>query len=226
MTSRNTLTLGLLAALLIAALAFAGWRFSTRSDVPSRVDVGTAQPFALADCKARLFDGAPAIAVMFTQPLARSQDWAKLARASEGDNTESAKPIDARWVLGDNPRVLYLPYVTPDRNIRVELAAELAAVGGATLATPQNCSAKSEAMPASFYFASRGTVLPASQNGGLPVVTVNTPEVDVQFLRVEAAALAGFLERVGGGRRERRVAQGDENSNTTAATNTRPASGV
>lgn len=209
---RNKLTLGVIAALLLAALAYAGWRYQSRNDVPSRVDVGQAQAFTLADCKARLFDGAPAIAVMFTQPLARSQDWAKLARASEGDNKESAKPIDARWVLGDNPRVLYLPFVTPDRSIRIELAAELAAAGGATLATPQNCSAKSEAMPASFYFASRGTVLPAGQNGGLPVVTVNTPEVDVQFLRVEAAALAGFLERVGGGRRERRVPQGEENS--------------
>ncbi len=208
---RNKLTLGALAALLIAALAYAGWRYQGRSAVPSRVDVGQAQPFALADCKARLFDGAPAIAVMFTQPLARSQDWAKLVQASEGDSKETAKLLDARWVLGDNPRVLYLPYVTPDRNVRIEIAAELAAAaGGATLATPQSCSAKSEAMPVSFYFASRGTVLPAGQNGGLPVITVNTPEVDVQFLRVEANALAGFLERVGG-RRERRVAQGEEN---------------
>ena len=211
MTMRFKFLFGAFAAVLIAALTYAGWRYHARDAAPSRVEVGSAQPFALADCKARLFDGAPAVAVMFTQPLARSQDWAKLAKASEGDSKETAKPLDARWVLGDNPRVLYLPYVTPERNVRIELAAELAAAsGGATLATPQSCSAKSEAMPVSFYFGSRGTVLPAGQNGGLPVVTVNTPEVDVQFLRVEANALAGFLERVGG-RRERRVAPGEEN---------------
>jgi uncharacterized protein YfaS (alpha-2-macroglobulin family) len=52
-------------------------------------------------------------------------------------------------------------------------------------------------MPEAFYFASKGVVLPAGQNGGLPVVTVNTPEVDVQFLRVNADALPAFLEQVG-----------------------------
>ena len=199
MSQRLKIILAAIAVALSAGLAFLGWQFSQRPSAPSRVEVGSAQAFALADCKARLFDGAPAIAVMFTQPLARSQDWARLVKASEGDSKDSAKAVEARWVLGDNPRVLYLPFVTPERNYRIELAAGIAAAAdGATLASTQSCSAKSEAMPASFYFASRGVVLPAGQNGGLPVVTINTPEVDVQFLRVEAKSLPGFLEQVGG----------------------------
>ena len=210
MSTRLKLALTAAALVLLAALAYSGWQFSQRATPPSRVEVGSAQPFALVDCKARLFDGAPAIAVMFTQPLARAQDFGKLLKASEGETKESAKPLNARWVLGDNPRVLYLPFVTPERNYRIELAAGLAAAAdGATLATAQSCAAKSEAMPASFYFASRGVVLPAGQNGGLPVVTVNTPEVDVQFLRIEPAALPAFLEQVGG-RRAPRAAQADE----------------
>jgi uncharacterized protein YfaS (alpha-2-macroglobulin family) len=39
-------------------------------------------------------------------------------------------------------------------------------------------------------------VLPAKQNGGLPVVTVNVPEVDIQFLRVKPAQLPRFLDQV------------------------------
>ena len=77
-------------------------------------------------------------------------------------------------------------------------------------ATPQACEAVSEAMPASFYFASRGLVLPAGQNGGLPVVTVNTPEVDVQFLRIKPESLSAFLEQVGGRRVRHNSNSGDE----------------
>jgi hypothetical protein len=94
--------------------------------------------------------------------------------------------------------------VTPDRSFRIALQPDLAARSGGKLATAQTCEAVSEAMPDSYYFASRGLVLPAGQNGGLPVVTVNTPEVDVQFLRVKPESLPAFLEQVGG-RRERQV---------------------
>jgi alpha-2-macroglobulin len=169
-------------------------------DAPSgnRAEVGIASAFSLADCKARLLDGSPAVALMFTQPLARSQDWGKLLQAKEGD-----KLVSNRWVLSDNPRVLMLANATPDSEYHVQLSAEVASSGGQKLATVQNCTVKAEAMPESFYFASKGVVLPAGQNGGLPVVTVNTPEVDMQFLRINADALPRFLEQVGGRREPR-----------------------
>ena len=232
MSPRLKIALAAAAATAVAALAFVGWqRLQPSSGLPSQVDVGTAAPFALADCKPRLFDGAPAIAVMFTQPLARSQDWGQLVKAYEGDAPPRAEPgepaasapkadlrkatqpVQARWVLGDNPRVLYLPYVTPDKLYRVEMAGALKSTAGATLATAQTCGATSEAMPAAFYFASRGVVLPAGLNGGLPVVTVNTPEVDVQFLRIEDAQLPAFLEQVAG-RRERNTGRDGEEGDT------------
>ena len=187
-----------LAALLMAAAVWGGWKLKP-GDAPAQpVAVGSAEPFAWVDCKPRLLDGAPAVAVMFTQPLARSQDWGKLVKVTEGESASNASTVPGRWVLGDNPRMLYLPYVTPDRTYRIALDQALAAAGGGTLGQAKDCTVKSEAMPESFYFASRGVVLPAGQNGGLPVVTVNTPEVDVQFLRVDAASLPTFLERVGG----------------------------
>jgi len=217
------------AAVTAAVMAFAGaagyfgWQKLRSPGLPTSAEIGSEQAFAFTECKARLFDGSPAIAVVFTQPLDARQDFAKLLSASEGDAPKSKddgsanktpppdasfKPLAARWVLADNPRVLYLPYVTPDRSYRIAVNADLASRSGAKLATPQNCEAVSEAMPASYYFASKGLVLPAGQNGGLPIVTVNTPEVDVQFLRIKPASLPAFLEQVGG-RRER---QGNGNA--------------
>lgn len=214
------------AAAFVAAAAAAGyfaWQRHQAPSLPSSAEIGSEQAFAFSECKARLFDGSPAIAVVFTQPLDPKQDFGALLSASEGDAPKakddgsvktppadaSFKPLAARWVLADNPRVLYLPYVTPDRSYRIALKADLASRGGARLATPQGCEAVSEAMPASYYFASKGLVLPAGQNGGLPIVTVNTPEVDVQFLRIKPASLPAFLEQVGG-RRERNANVGED----------------
>ncbi|MFT7722310.1 MAG: alpha-2-macroglobulin [Roseateles sp.] len=218
---------GAVAAVVAAGAAAAGgWWFTQRAPaLPSSAEIGGEEAaFAFTECKPRLLDGSPAIAVMFTQALDRRQDFGALLSAAEAPpgrpadpddpaspaapaDPASFKPLAARWVLGDNPRVLYLPFATPDRAYRITMNAGLAARGGATLAAAQTCEATSEAMPPSFYFASRGLVLPAGQNGGLPVVSVNTPEVDLQFLRVKPEALPAFLEQVGG-RRERHADEG------------------
>ena len=211
------------AAVFVAGAAVSGyfaWQHLRSPGVPSSAEIGAEEAaFAFSECKARLLDGSPAIAVMFTQALDRKQDFGALLTAAEGAPGQKAdpndpstkatpadpasfKPLAARWVLGDNPRVLYLPFVTPDRAYRITMNAALASHSGNKLATAQTCEAASEAMPPSFYFASKGLVLPAGQNGGLPVVSINTPEVDVQFLRVKPASLPAFLEQVGG-RRER-----------------------
>jgi uncharacterized protein YfaS (alpha-2-macroglobulin family) len=47
-------------------------------------------------------------------------------------------------------------------------------------------------------------VLPAAQNGGLPVTTVNVPEVDIQFLKVKPDQLARSSSRSSPGRRAER----------------------
>ena len=192
------LTLGLL-AVVVAAVAALLWTRGAAPPPPSAANVGSPQAFALADCRARSFDGSPAVAIAFTRPLARSQDWARLFAAVEGEGA-AARPVEARWVLGENPRVLYLPFVAPGRAYRVSIGSGVASADGATLGAAPSCTVTSEAMPPAFHFASRGVVLPAGRNGGLPVVTVNTPEVDVQFLRVRPQSLAAFLERVGGRR--------------------------
>ena len=44
-------------------------------------------------------------------------------------------------------------------------------------------------------FASQGSVLPAKDSRGLPVVSVNVPEVDVEFLRVREKDLPTFSSK-------------------------------
>ena len=181
-------------------------------------------PFVVAECKPRLMDDQPALAVVFTQPVERTQSLgeylrvvdlgpvsgekessteekaaAKGAPKSADGTTPEGNIVQGNWTVGDNPRIVYFPYIQAQRKFRIEVQAGLRSDDGVRLADGKHCDVASDAMAPSWYFASRGVVLPAGQNGGLPIVTVNQPEVDVQFMRVEPSELPRFFERVAGG---------------------------
>ena len=114
---------------------------------------------------------------------------------AQAGGANAAQPVNGAWVVGDNPRVVYFPYVQPQHRYDLRLRDELPAQQSPeTLGRPAKCEVVTDAMPPSYYFASRGVVLPAGQNGGLPVATVNVPEVDVQFLRVAADRVPRFFD--------------------------------
>jgi uncharacterized protein YfaS (alpha-2-macroglobulin family) len=127
-------------------------------------------------------------------PVLKAGDAVSTA-ASDVD-THAGKRLSGAWVVSDNPRLLQFPHVTPDSRYVVVVHADLASPGGKTLGQARRYSIRTAAMPPALYFASNGMVLPAKQNGGLPVVTVNVPEVDVEFLRVKPEQLPRFLDRV------------------------------
>ena len=109
---------------------------------------------------------------------------------------EGGKRIEQAWVVGDNRRLLYFPHVKPETRYVVRVQPGVVAASGASLAAESRYSVFTNAVSPTFYFASKGVVLPAKQNGGLPIVTVNVAEVDIQFLRVKPAQLALFLDRM------------------------------
>ena len=69
----SRLVQGAIAAVVVAAAAAGGWWATHRSPaLPSSAEIGAEEAaFAFTECKARLLDGSPAIAVMFTQALDR-----------------------------------------------------------------------------------------------------------------------------------------------------------
>lgn len=226
--ARKALIAGVLTAVVAGAVAGGWWyhRHQTSSGAAGSIVIpDSTGPFEASACQSRMFEDQPALAVLFSAPVERGQAFDKLiqvtdlgrsdgARETSQESTGSGAPrisasgagseeklLNGNWVMGDNPRVLYFTYVKPQRNYRVRVGASLKAEGGSTLGQIKDCSIATEEMPPSYFFASKGTVLPARQNGGLPVITVNVPEVDIQFLRVEQAQMPYFLETVGGFRR-------------------------
>ncbi|MCH8621492.1 alpha-2-macroglobulin [Undibacterium sp. TS12] len=114
----------------------------------------------------------------------------------EDTDSKGGKPVSGAWVVGDNPRLLFFPHIKPQTRYVIQVQTGLPARNGKTLGAEARYSIVSAPVSPSYYFASNGMVLPAKQNGGLPVVTVNVPEVDVQFLRVKNDQLPRFLDRV------------------------------
>lgn len=120
-----------------------------------------------------------------------------VSRKPEDTRIEDGKPAPGAWVVGENPRLLFFPHIKPSARYVVRVLPGLMAKSGVALTgAEQRFSIQTAAVAPAFYFASRGMVLPAGQNGGLPVTTVNVPEVDIQFLRVKPEKLPEFLDEV------------------------------
>jgi len=205
--------------------------------LPASATVGAADPFAALTCQPRQYNDALALSVTFTQPVDAKGNLDNFLQVTDlgassgkdGESSESASPdqpasvkpgdsapkgkiLKGNWVVGENPRMVYFPYIQPQRKYAITVRSGLAGVGDkVVLAETTNCEVNTQAMPPSFYFASRGVVLPAGQNGGLPVATVNVPEVDVQFLRVSPDRVPELFETVLGiGRNTATESEDDE----------------
>lgn len=133
--------------------------------------------------------GRPSLRLVAAEPLAPAQDFDGLIDLTDGDG---ARP-NGSWQLEDDNRTLSFPWLEADRRYRLRIDAALAAASGAGLPGALEVEVYSGPQPPLLGFASQGHVLPGRDSAGLPVVTVNVAEADVEFLRVRESALPAFL---------------------------------
>ncbi|CAG2086230.1 alpha-2-macroglobulin family protein [Xanthomonas arboricola pv. juglandis] len=137
------------------------------------------------------------LALEFSRPLVGTQDFDALVRFEEKVGTG-----DSSWTLSDDGKTLRYPYVEAAKDYTVLVDANLLAADGSRLGKPLKQKVYTGALKPVAGFASQGSVLPARESRGLPVVSVNVPEVDVEFLRVREKSLPAFFQQFQrGGRR-------------------------
>ncbi len=128
-----------------------------------------------------------AIALEFSRPLVGTQDFDKLLTFVEPVAATSS------WSLDEGGTVLRFPFVQPNKDYTLRISADLVAADGTRLGRDVERKVFTGALEPAVGFASQGSVLPAKESRGLPVVSVNVDEVDVEFLRVSEKSLPRFF---------------------------------
>ncbi|WP_421287785.1 alpha-2-macroglobulin family protein [Aeromonas veronii] len=138
-------------------------------------------PTSVVQANARQYRDAPALALVFSSPLAPKANWQSWLGVSEG-----GKQVQGEWILADDGRTLYFPNVQPDKSYEVSLKAGLGP-------SPQSWTLKTRPLEAGASFTASGMVLPLRQELRLPISAVNVDEVNIDFFRVDAEYLPRFL---------------------------------
>jgi uncharacterized protein YfaS (alpha-2-macroglobulin family) len=147
------------------------------------------QGFAIVSARPEQYQGQLAIALEFSQALVGTQAFDTLIAV---DDAKGAA-VQGSWALDEDGKTLRFPFVQADQNYTLRIKGELAAADGKTLGNPVSKEIYTGPMQPAVGFASQGSVLPARETRGLPVVSVNVKEVDVEFLRVRDKEIANFF---------------------------------
>ena len=180
----------------LALLALAGCDRNKTGDLPAvsgeAVQAQKARSvagFGLVNAYPDQHEGQVAIALEFSQPLVESQDFDRLLHVSD----DKGAVVSGSWVLDKEASILRFPSVEAARDYTVKVDAGLLAAAGGRLGKAVEQVVHTGQIEPAVAFASQGSVLPAKDTRGLPVVSINVPEVDVEFLRVRESELPRFF---------------------------------
>ncbi|HZX69465.1 MAG TPA: alpha-2-macroglobulin [Rhodanobacter sp.] len=145
--------------------------------------------FALVSASSTTSDSRTTLTLRFNAPLAAAQTFDDLI-AVTGPKGEV---VSGSWSLQENGKTLGFPFVQANTRYVVELKAGLLAADGRTLGHALKREVYSGNLPAAVGFASHGSVLPARGTRGLPLVSMNVHDADVEFFRVHDDALSDLF---------------------------------
>ncbi|MHA6206275.1 alpha-2-macroglobulin family protein [Dyella soli] len=142
--------------------------------------------FTLVSEGSRAEDSHTELVLTFNAPLASAQAFDSLVSVT-GPQGET---ISGSWSLKDDGKTLVFPFVQANQHYAVQLRAGLMAADGQSLGTDLKRDVYSGSVPAAVGFASVGSVLPARGSRGLPLVSVNVHDADIEFFRVRDDAIS------------------------------------
>ena len=188
--------------LMAASLALAACGRDPSGQLPApsgeaiQAERAEVEGFALARAWADERGDGLSLVLEFSQPLVPTQDFDRLV------TLEGPAAREGGWSLDEDNRTLRYPNAEANRDYAVTVSAQLTAADGTQLGSEARRSIHTGDLAPLAGFASQGSVLPARGSRGLPVVSLNVPEVDVEFLRVRESEVPRFFNQYQrGGRR-------------------------
>lgn len=151
--------------------------------------VATAKEFALVSASSEAQESRTALVLHFSVPLAAAQAFDQQIQVT-GPKGEI---VSGSWSVKSDITTLSFPFVSANEHYAVLLHSGLLAADGRTLGREVKRDVYSGNLPAAVGFASHGSVLPARRTRGLPLVSVNVADADVEFFRVRDDALSDLF---------------------------------
>src|SRR5690625_61034 len=188
--------------LMAASLALAACGRDPSGQLPApsgeaiQAERAEVEGFALARAWADERGDGLSLVLESSQPLVPTQDFDRLV------TLEGPAAREGGWSLDEDNRTLRYPNAEANRDYAVTVSAQLTAADGTQLGSEARRRIHTGDLAPLAGFASQGSVLPARGSRGLPVVSLNVPEVDVEFLRVRESEVPRFFNQYQrGGRR-------------------------
>ncbi|NOR70832.1 MAG: alpha-2-macroglobulin family protein, partial [Methylomarinum sp.] len=143
----------------------------------------------VADISEQSYQNGAALAVTLSTPLNPKKDFQSFFKVSD----KNGQTINGNWIVSANGMVVYFPEIEPSSSYIIDVYQDLTAATGKQLKTSVSKKVETRKMPAQVSFASHGSILPAKLAKGLPVVSVNINEVDVDFHRIKPDKMNHFI---------------------------------
>ncbi|WP_417446606.1 alpha-2-macroglobulin family protein [Kangiella sp.] len=158
---------------------------SSQTTAASEAD--TLTPFNVLSVYQGTYDNAPALQINFSRAIKRDQDLEQLIQLSL-NNT----PQDGGWVISDDNRRIYYPYIEPEQIYEVTFSSDLVADNGRSLGSAFKKQIKTSALERQLRFLSQGSTI-LRDSGILPIEAVNVKEVDIKFWRLKPRYYDNFF---------------------------------
>jgi len=143
----------------------------------------------IADISEQSYQNGAALAVTFSVPLNPKQNFQDFFKVSD----KKGQIFNGNWIISSNGLVAYFPEIEPSTTYIIDVFKDLTAATDAKLKQAVNKKITTRKMPAQVSFASQGSILPAKLAKGLPVISVNINEVDVDFHRIKPDKINHFI---------------------------------
>ncbi|MCJ8269552.1 MAG: hypothetical protein MJK04_09140, partial [Psychrosphaera sp.] len=132
------------------------------------------------DVSERSRDGRNSIAVTLSVPLdpaINHQIYFKITNVKY-------EAIDGAWVLSKSGKIVWFSNTEPNNHYVIEVSQGLTAANGGTLMKDKKHRLKTRDLNPSLNFDTSGAFLSKGLSHGLPVVTVNVKEANIDFFRI------------------------------------------
>jgi uncharacterized protein YfaS (alpha-2-macroglobulin family) len=145
--------------------------------------------FEVADISEQSYQNGAALAVTLSVPLNPKNDFQSFFKVSD----KQGQIVKGNWIISNNGLVAYFPEIEPSSTYIVDVYKDLVAATDTKLDKSVSKKIETRKMPAQVSFASQGSILPEKLAKGLPVISVNINEIDVDFFRVKADKMSHFI---------------------------------